>query len=79
MVDLSKIGERGRLKPKRGDEPHWQRITNGCYAGFRPSSAGEARRRNRTDRAPNNDFAPRHYKWLRDCFDNAPAECLRLR
>lgn len=30
MVDLGIIGERERLKPKKGDEPHWQRITNGC-------------------------------------------------
>lgn len=40
MADLSKIGERERLKPKRGDEPHWQRIMNGCYVGFRPSKRG---------------------------------------
>jgi integrase len=40
MVDLSKIGERERLKPKRGDEPHWQRIMIGCYVGFRPSKRG---------------------------------------
>ena len=40
MVDLSKIGKRERLKPKRRDEPHWQRITNGCYVGFRPSRRG---------------------------------------
>lgn len=40
MVDLSKIGERGRLKPKSGDEPHWQRLRNGCYVGFRPSKRG---------------------------------------
>jgi integrase len=40
MADLSKIGERERLKPRKGDEPHWQRITNGCYVGFRPSKRG---------------------------------------
>ncbi len=50
----------------------------GSFFG-RPYVEGEARRRNRTDRAPNNDFAPRHCKWLRDCFDKVPAECLRLR
>ncbi|MBJ7417834.1 MAG: tyrosine-type recombinase/integrase [Niveispirillum sp.] len=37
MVELSKIGERERLKPKAGDEPHWQRLRVGCYVGFRPS------------------------------------------
>jgi len=31
MVDLSRIGGRERLKPKAGDEPHWQRIRQGCY------------------------------------------------
>lgn len=40
MVDLSKIGERDRLKPRKGDEPHWQRLRNGCYLGYRPSKRG---------------------------------------
>lgn len=40
MVDLSKIGERDRLKPKKGDEPHWQRLRSGCYVGYRPSKRG---------------------------------------
>lgn len=40
MVDLSKIGERERLKPRKGDEPHWQRLRAGCYVGFRPSKRG---------------------------------------
>lgn len=40
MVDLSRIGERDRLKPRRGDEPHWQRLRQGCYLGFRPSKRG---------------------------------------
>lgn len=40
MPDLSKIGERDRLKPKAGDEPHWQRLRSGCYVGFRPSKRG---------------------------------------
>ncbi|TGQ15942.1 integrase [Mesorhizobium sp. M00.F.Ca.ET.217.01.1.1] len=39
-MDLSKIGDRGRLKPKAGDEPHWQRLRAGCYVGFRPSRKG---------------------------------------
>lgn len=40
MADLSKIGERERLKPRAGDEPHWQRLRAGCYLGFRPSKRG---------------------------------------
>lgn len=37
MPDLSRIGEREKLKPKAGDEPHWQRLRQGCYLGYRPS------------------------------------------
>lgn len=40
MAELSKIGERERLKSKAGDEPHWQRLRVGCYVGFRPSRKG---------------------------------------
>ncbi len=40
MADLSKIGERGRLKPRAGKEPHWQRLRAGCYLGYRPSKRG---------------------------------------
>ena len=40
MADLSKIGERDRLKARRGDEPHWQRLRVGCYLGYRPSKRG---------------------------------------
>lgn len=40
MADLSRIGERERLKPNRGDEPHWQRLRAGCYLGYRPSRKG---------------------------------------
>lgn len=40
MADLSRIGDRDRLKPKAGDEPHWQRLRAGCYVGFRPSRKG---------------------------------------
>jgi hypothetical protein len=29
MPDLSPIGERERLKPKAGDEQHWQRLRHG--------------------------------------------------
>jgi len=39
-VDLGKIGERERLKPRPGDEPHWQRLRFGCFVGFRPSQIG---------------------------------------
>ena len=37
-MDLSKVGERGRLKAQR--EPHWQRLRAGCFLGFRPSKRG---------------------------------------
>lgn len=37
-LDLSKVGERERLKPQR--EPHWQRLRAGCFLGFRPSKLG---------------------------------------
>jgi site-specific recombinase XerD len=40
MADLSKIGERERLKTKAGDEPHWQRLRAGCFVGYRPSKRG---------------------------------------
>ncbi len=37
-LDLSKVGERERLKAQR--EPHWQRLRAGCFIGFRPSKRG---------------------------------------
>lgn len=37
MPDLSKIGERDRLKPRADKEPYWQRLRARCYVGFRPS------------------------------------------
>ncbi len=40
MTDLSRIGERERLKPRKGDEPHWQRLRHGSYLGYRPSKRG---------------------------------------
>lgn len=40
MTDLSKIGERDRLKARKGDEPHWQRLRFGCFLGYRPSKRG---------------------------------------
>mgnify|MGYP003627125536 CR=1 FL=1 len=38
--DLSRVGERERLKAQR--EPHWQRLRAGCFLGFRPSKRGGA-------------------------------------
>jgi integrase len=40
VVDLSKIGEREKLKARKGDEPHWQRLRAACFVGFRPSKKG---------------------------------------
>ena len=37
MPDLSRIGNRDKLKPKAGDEPHWHRLRQGVYLGYRPS------------------------------------------
>ena len=41
MPDLSRIMERDKLKSRVGDEPHWQRLRQGCYVGFRPSKKGK--------------------------------------
>lgn len=38
-LDLSKVGERERLKVQR--EPHWQRLRAGCFIGYRPSQRGD--------------------------------------
>ncbi|HEY9091906.1 tyrosine-type recombinase/integrase [Parasphingorhabdus sp.] len=37
-LDLSRVGERERLKARR--EPYWQRLRAGCFLGFRPSKRG---------------------------------------
>ena len=37
-LDLSKVGEREKLKVQR--EPHWQRLRAGCFIGFRQSKRG---------------------------------------
>ncbi len=37
-IDLSKVGDRERLKANR--EPHWQRLRAGCFLGYRPSKRG---------------------------------------
>ncbi len=36
-MDLSRVGAREALKPRPGNEPHWQRIRAGCFLGYRPS------------------------------------------
>ena len=41
MPDFSRINERDKLKPRVGDEPHWQRLRQCCYLGFRPSKKGK--------------------------------------
>lgn len=40
MTDLSRIGDRDKLRPRKGDEPHWQRLRHGSYLGYRPSKRG---------------------------------------
>lgn len=39
-LDLSKVGDREKLKAQPGKEPHWQRLRAGCFIGFRPSQRG---------------------------------------
>ena len=36
-MDLSRVGAREALRPRPGNEPHWQRIRAGCFLGYRPS------------------------------------------
>ena len=36
-MDLSRVGAREAIKPRPGNEPHWQRIRAGCFLGYRPS------------------------------------------
>lgn len=40
-LDLSRVGERERLKARR--EPYWQRLRVGCHLGFRPSKRGDGK------------------------------------
>ena len=40
MADLSRIGDRAKLKSRPGDEPHWQRLRARCFLGYRPSKKG---------------------------------------
>lgn len=42
MADLSKVGERSKLKPNPGKQPHWQRLRQGCFVGYRPAADGGA-------------------------------------
>src|SRR5690606_25955606 len=42
VADLSRIGDRARLKSRPGDEPYWQRLRAGCFLGYRPSKKGGA-------------------------------------
>lgn len=39
MTDLSTVKNRERLKPRR--EPYWQKLAQGHYVGYRPSSLGK--------------------------------------
>lgn len=39
-LDLSNVGKREKLKVQR--EPHWQRLREGCFLGFRQSKRGGA-------------------------------------
>lgn len=36
-MDLSRVGAREALRPRPGNEPHWQRVRAGCFLGYRPS------------------------------------------
>ena len=36
-MNLSRVGAREALKPRPSNEPHWQRVRNGCFLGYRPS------------------------------------------
>lgn len=42
MADLSRVGERSKLKPNPGKQPHWQRLRQGCFVGYRPAADGGA-------------------------------------
>jgi hypothetical protein len=38
MAIFSKVSERDKLKPRR--DPYWQKLSKGCYLGFRKMTAG---------------------------------------
>ncbi len=80
MPGLSRIKERDKLKPRNGDEPHWQRLRQGCYLGFRPSKKGKrgtwfARAYN-PDNGRNSRKAPGDYGPLQghEVFNQAKAK-----
>ncbi len=41
MTDLTKVGVRGTLKSLPGKRPHFQRLRQGVFVGYRPSATGE--------------------------------------
>ena len=69
-IDLSKVGERERLKARR--EPYWQRLYVGCYLGFRPSKVGGAG--TWIARARDADAGDYHFKSLGDFGHLLPNE-----
>ena len=40
MAELHKVGSRNKLVARPNKEPHWHRLSVGCYLGFRPSVHG---------------------------------------
>lgn len=41
MTDLSTVRSREKLKPNAHEEPHWMKLANGQFLGFRPSNIGK--------------------------------------
>ena len=41
-MDLGRVKEREKLKPKGNAEPHWQRVKPGCFIGYVPAAGGGA-------------------------------------
>jgi len=41
-MDLSKVAVRAKLKPNPGKQPHWHRLRQGCFVGYRPAADGSA-------------------------------------
>src|SRR5690606_3202940 len=62
VADLSKIGERDRMRPRADKEPYWQRLRAGCFVGYRPSKRGG--RGSRVARAYDEDAARHRRKGL---------------
>lgn len=38
MADLSRVGDRSKLKANAGKRPHFHRLRQGCFVGYRPSA-----------------------------------------